>query len=410
MPTYAAVLGNNPQISLAELAAVLPGFSLETLCFGQVALFATSEPLKQEHLETLGGTLFLAEAFPGKSYGFADFPKLLVEQFSAVKRGKVTFSLRTYGLSKQDAKNAYRNCKDALKKAEHPCRYVGNESKAVQAVVLHEEDMLTGKYGCELFIIQREKTPLWIGKTIAAHDVNTYTKRDIGKPVRDTVVGLLPPKLAQVLLNLGTYAVRTANPARLAGKKPEPLTVLDPFCGTGVIPMECLLRGSPVLACDLSAKAVGDCEKNLEWLRKEKKIAKKDVPSTVWKHDARKPFELKTKPDVLVTETTLGPGLKERPTVKEIQALRKENEALQAAFLKNVHECFPGVPVVCTWPVWYGSKGPLPLESIWKELPKLGFKAMLPTGITSALPDHPTLLYRREGQIVGRQIVVLIPL
>jgi hypothetical protein len=37
--------------------------------------------------------------------------------------------------------------------------------------------------------------------------VNAYAKRDMGKPVRDTGVGLLPPKLAQILLNFGSWLV-----------------------------------------------------------------------------------------------------------------------------------------------------------------------------------------------------------
>jgi tRNA G10 N-methylase Trm11 len=83
--------------------------------------------------------------------------------------------------------------------------------------------------------------------------------------------------------------------------------------------MECLLRGWHVLACDASQKAVNGCEKNLEWLRKERSILKKNVRSEVWKQNALTPLKLSERPDVIVTETTLGPSLEKRAPLKEAQ-------------------------------------------------------------------------------------------
>ncbi len=40
--------------------------------------------------------------------------------------------------------------------------------------------------------------------------------------------------------------------------------VFDPFCGTGVIPLEAILRGCNVLASDISLKAVNGTTKNIE--------------------------------------------------------------------------------------------------------------------------------------------------
>jgi len=277
--------------------------------------------------------------------------------------------------------------------------------------MLHQEGLLTGQHGCELTIVMEEGGDLWVGRTVAAQDIDAYSKRDMEKPVRDTTVGLLPPKLAQTLLNFGAY---------MAGSIPEkkkdkltiidsPLSVLDPFCGTGVIPMECLLLGWPVQASDSSLKAVTGCTKNLEWIRKEMKIAKKDVPSNVWKQDATKPFSLKDKPQVIVSETTLGTPLASRPTLKDVSSLRSENEKIQAAFLHNVAATLPGVPVVCTWPVWYSSKTPVFLEKIWKAAHDAGFEPVLPPGITPTTEGRLSLLYRRPDQFVGREIVLLKP-
>jgi len=405
MSAYAAFLGHQPHISIAELSASAPGFSLTKILKKQVLLFNSTQPLNEAFLNTLGGTVVIAKRITDKDLTLDDVPQALYNELQETK-GKATFSIRTFGLSPRETRDLYRNGKQFLKRNGKSSRYVGNERQAAASVLLLDEGLIDGTGGCEIVVIRDEDT-LWIGKTVAAQNVNAYTERDMKKPVRDTTVGLLPPKLAQILLNLGHWLARE--------KKNEidheaPFTVYDPFCGTGVIPIECLLRGWSILASDASQKAVSGCEKNLEWLRKEKKILKRDVPSVVWKQDATKPFKVeKEKPNAVVTETTLGPGMGARPTVKDAQKLKSENEKLQIAFLKNVASAFPGVPVACTWPVWQTSKGPVRLESVFDELLDIGFTAVLPPGVVADEPSRPTLMYRRPDQFVGREIVLLRP-
>lgn len=413
MPSYAAFIGHQPHLSLAELSATAPGFRFTDIVEKSVVLFETDTPLPPAWLKTLGGTIVLAEKLPDGARTLKDIPQLLADTVQNMK-GKVTFGLRTARVSPRDVATLYRSSKELLKKLGKPSRYVGNERKAALSIVLHDHGLLNGKDGAELTIVRR-KDDLWVGITRDAQDVDAYTKRDMDKPVRDTTVGLLPPKLAQILLNLGVWvaggdAPRALPPDPKKGKKilTRPFTVFDPFCGTGVIPMEALLRGYAILASDKSEKAVQGCQKNLDWLRKQEKILKTDVPSQVWKHDAQKPFDPKMLPDVIVTETSLGPNLRARPTVKEIHALRSDNEELQEKFLRNVAASLPGVPLVCTWPVWYAQKGAVRLEKIWKLLPKIGFEVVLPRYIVPAL-GTPSLLYRRPEQFVGREIVLLRP-
>ena len=294
-------------------------------------------------------------------------------------------------------------------------------------MLLHDSGVLTGEHGAEIFVIV-SKEPLsgskeelsepevWIGRTVYAQDIESYSKRDMEKPARDTTVGLLPPKLAQILLNFGHWMVQGYG-LRVTGygktnQKPETrnqkLTVLDPFCGTGVIPMEALLRKWNVVASDLSLKAANACERNCDWIRKEEKILKRDVESVILKHDATKPFPLEKlpknlRPDLIVTETTLGPPLASRPTIKDAQKLKTENEKIQAAFLRSAAEVFPRVPIVCTWPVWYHSKGQIHLEKIWETLHEIGYRATLPPGhrirrerpVIACLPEAGSV--RRQG-------------
>ncbi len=420
MPSYAAFIGHQPHISLAELAAAVPGFRLKGVAAGTAALFESSADLPPEFLHALGGTVVLARGTEAKNPTLADVPTVLRNALEGLK-GKVTFSLRTAGLTPPEVKSLYRDCKDGLRKHGRSSRYVGNERQPAAAVLLRDSGILDRSEGVEICIV-KDGDRLWIGTTMMAQDVDSYSKRDMEKPVRDTTVGLLPPKLAQILLNLGVWIAKGPSlpmkeeigKKKTKEKEPStpPFCVYDPFCGTGVIPIECLLRRFAVLASDKSEKAVSGCQKNIEWLRKEYHILKTEVPSRAWKQDAMKPFALDEKdyrPGVIVTETTLGPNLRNRPTAKEILSLKSEAEKIEEGFLKNVAASLPGTPVVCTWPVWYGSKHPVGLEKIWGKLAAIGFEAVLPPDVTSTSREHLSLLYRRPEQFVGREIVLLRP-
>lgn len=398
MHSFAALLGNNVSLSIAELSATLSDFDYGHL-FPQESLltFQTKKELDQAFLNTLGGTILIARQITEEVVTLKDIPALLAAELVKAK-GKMSFAIRSTGVPRSDIRDLYRQCKDGLKQRGISSRYIGNEHDPAKPVQLHDEGLMDEKKGCEIVIL-RDKNILWIGKTVAAQNIKAYTFRDMEKPVRDTTVGLLPPKLAQMLLNYGLSLT----------EKKKPI-VFDPFCGTGVIPIECLVRGIPVLASDLSLKAVNGTDKNLEWVRKKYEVKKKEVPSTVWKQDAVKPFDLKEKPDIIVTEGTLGPNLKSRATVKDAESYCRAAEELIANFLKNVSETLPGVPVVMILPVWYAQKKMIHIEKLWDRLPALKFKPVLPPHTEPAIEGHFSLLYRRSDQFVGREIVLLSPI
>jgi hypothetical protein len=408
MPTYAAFLGHQPLVSLAELSAAFDGLG-RVHKYGTTAVtFMTDAPVTPAVFSTLGGTILLARGIADGPIDLEDVPTLLINEANGI-RGKLTFALRGHGLSPKALRECYRACKDRLKSAGRPSRYVGNERHAAAAALLKDAGIADGSHGVEIVLLQEEET-LWVGRTIAVQDPDAYTLRDMEKPVRDTTVGLLPPKLAQVLLTFGGWMVRS-------GKKdlPKDMTVFDPFCGTGVIPMECALKRWNALASDQGLKAVNGCTKNVEWLRKRFSIAKGAVTTDVFKHDARKPFPMAAKPTkdqyrmphVVVTETSLGPNLKERATLKDAQTLRRDNEKLQEEFLRTAAASLPGVPLVVTWPVWYLRTGPIFLEKIWDVARECGYTPVLPPDTEPHISGRKALLYRRPDQFVGREIVML---
>ena len=86
-------------------------------------------------------------------------------------------------------------------------------------------------------------------RVIQVQNINAYARRDQERPARDAKVGMLPPKLAQILINL-------------AGELRSGATVLDPFCGTGVVLQEALLMGYRAYGTDVSERMVEYSQRN----------------------------------------------------------------------------------------------------------------------------------------------------
>ena len=207
MSSYAAFLGHQPRISIAELAATIDDFTLERIIDRSIALFRSNEELTQEHLNRWGGIILLARQVSDADVEIENVPQLLSNELKSI-RGKVTFSLRAIGVARPKVRELYRTCKDTLKKQGKASRYIGNERIPAATALLRDTGVTDGSHGAELVLLREVRDDnefLWIGRTIAIQDPNAYSVRDMQKPVRDTRSGLLPPKLAQVLLNFGAW-------------------------------------------------------------------------------------------------------------------------------------------------------------------------------------------------------------
>ncbi len=147
-----------------------------------------------------------------------------------------------------------------------------------------------------------------LGRLIATTNPDEWSERDYGKPAGDKFSGMMPPKLARMLVNLAldpkNSNTKILNSKQIQNPKSKiqnslefenlnldivsdlefcasdlrPL-VVDPFCGSGNILMEAKMLGCEVMGSDISAKAVEDTRANLNWLVQKSKI--KSQSSTV---------------------------------------------------------------------------------------------------------------------------------
>jgi len=203
---------------------------------------------------------------------------------------------------------------------------------------------------------------------------------------------MLPPKLAQILINLA------------GGGKTEKKTVLDPFCGSGTILTEAALMGyKNMIGSDESDKAVQDTQKNLEWSKEKYGLENMEYRLENIKTEELDQFLNKESVDLVATEPYLGP---QRGKIKTGQVVR-ELEELYSRSLKEIARVLKkGGQVAMVWPVFENGTKPIDPDigelRILKPLPeKLGKNKKLIT------TSRNTIVYSREGQKVWREIVIL---
>ncbi len=430
MIKYIFFLGRKPLLSLAELVSVLPP-ETEYLAlqkeFLSVALPAEL-PTPQKLLDRLGGTTKIVKVdLESRSGQLAQMiSDLAAEKFQG-RTDKIRYAISLHsltGTSEQLLKNSLMLTKKKLKKSELSSRFVNNNFQNPPTALLLGENIL-GK-GAEFCAVEMDGGNWQIGQTVAIQNINDYTARDFERPERDPKLGMLPPKLAQILINLSGVRPEAADS--------EKSSIYDPFCGIGTILMEGILMGMDVTGSDLSAENIDKCRKNLDWLNKmvtDKRAAlvarlgaeavdKQPLgKSRLFNKDATKIIksDLPTNLGAIVSETFLGPPVSRTPTPSQIEETQAMVENLLAGFLTNLQPLLPkNATVVLTLLAYRDENRYLTLTKLHQHLEKFGFAAdpLLPEPVIKALgldaKAAETMIYERPDQTVCREIVRLKPL
>jgi hypothetical protein len=368
---YLAVLGRQPEISLAELSAL---FSRVRLDGPALATFSAD---KEPNIAKLGGSLKLAAEIADNSP--LDFLQNLPE-------GKITLGVSDYSShsSARKAQGEALKLKKILTRHGRSVRVVENKLPALStATSLHNG--LGGGKSNKVELILNNGT-WW--RVIGVQDIDAYAKRDQVRPARDAKVGMLPPKLAQILINL-------------CGELPEKARILDPFCGTGVVLQEAMLMGYSVYGTDLNPRMIEYSQKNLDWLQKgllssnapEKdliRLSQGDATNFVWEQPI----------DAVACEGYLGQPMSQPPVEIKLKGEKQECSAIMLVFLKNLaKQIKPGTPVVVAMPAWLRPDGSYSRMNLVDEIEDMGYNV--------SSNSRRGLLYHREGQIVARDIIIL---
>jgi tRNA G10 N-methylase Trm11 len=386
-PKSLCILGRQPVLGLAELERLFGARHLQPLK-GAALLDLDIDEID---FSRLGGTLKLAKVLtilPTTVWTeLVDYLKHSVPQhLQYLPEGSLTLGLSVYGLPvpinkiNRDA----LSLKKIIKQSGRGARVVPNKAQQLNsAQVLHNK--LTSRGAWELLLVADGQRTI-LAQTMFVQDIEAYAARDQVRPARDARVGMLPPKLAQMMINL-------AKP-RSGG------TLLDPFCGSGVILQEGLLMGYHVIGGDIDKRMVEYSKTNLNWLRQGHEF--NDDMFQVIVADA-KSHEWLGKIDAVVSETYLGKPLKTLPPRPQLNFIANEVNNILKQFLLNMALQLPIGTALCLGvPAWRKPGGGLIRLPLLDQLTDMGY-----TYLDLEHAEHEELVYYRDDQIVARQLLLL---
>ena len=393
---YFLILGTNPSLSLAEIDFYFKNkkitFKIDILSNEVVFLETNTELDTSKIIKELGGTIKIGivKANTNK-VNLGAFIKVLGNDLENINY-KFKFGFSTYDNDTLPLNKIAMSLKNELKKNNISSRWVISKEKVLSSVVV-EQNKLTDK-GADFFIIRKGKT-FFLGKTLAVQDFKGLERRDFARPARDDESGMLPPKLAQIMINVSGV------------KKDEVL--LDPFCGSGTVLTEAASMGiKKILGSDLSMKAVEDSRKNINWLLR----SLENKPSVDVEQIDSTEISLridKESVDAIVTEPYLGPQRGAHNIKKTVQSL----EELYSNSLEDFSKVLKKeASVVMVWPVFVsrdGEKKKYFLNNVKTErfdiIPLLREKYLENDFIK--ISKKGGIIYGRPGQKVWREIVLL---
>lgn len=371
-------LGNHPELSAAEIEALIGHRGERHHDVLLTHLPDSTTP--SAFIEQLGGCIKMSEIIAVNH----DPQEVVVEDLLANHpQGKLEFGLNRFPAHGPDLKTILVQIKKALKQEGRSSRFLNTDGGNLPSATIVMAGLL--HHGTDYNLIKfPEKT--FLTRTIAVQPFDRYKSRDYEKPVRLRFDGMLPPKLAQVMINL-------------AGPLPTGATLYDPFCGSGTILGEALLKGMNVIGSDADPNAIAASKKNLMALRNNPSFSiKPEQTQQVFEQDARQLTQslLPSPPTLVVTELDLGPPLNHAASSAKIEGIQNNLLPLYKDFL---HALSPllllGTPAIIAFPLHYSSSGPHPLKGLDALIHHAGFTS------------HRLLVYHRPEQAVGREIRVL---
>jgi len=238
------IFGRTPDLSFLELTSLYPTAVMVAPGVAVVDGFADDA---NAVIQKLGGTVKIADVA-------ATVPELtedviLPVLLAGAADNHITFGISAYGT--RVPAHLSSAVKKLLVQRGFVARYVETKhDEALSSVVVAKQQVV------EVVAVSISKQFI-VGVTRAVQDFEDWNNRDFGRPAADPKAGMLPPKVARMIVNIALMGQDTGS---------HPM-VVDPFCGVGTVLAEALLSGANVTGSDISEDAIHNTKKNLDWLR-----------------------------------------------------------------------------------------------------------------------------------------------
>lgn len=389
---YYFVLGNNAALSIAELLSIFSKLKLKTnnLKFVNNELMLIDIDNKfvaNELIALLGGTIKIGKILCClNSYKNEHIISDILKELK-LPENKFFYGFSTYGKSFINIKILALELKKVLRAKNISSRWVTSKQKNLSSVVIEQNKLL--RRGAEIVLIN-DGNNKFLGRTLAVQLFKELSKRDYGRPARDDHSGMLPPKLAQIMINLAEAKLNDM--------------LIDPFCGSGTILSEAMVMGyKNLIGLDISKKAIADTEANISWIKKHYPDIKTQY--SLIRSDVNI-LSKKLKPNsvaAIVTEPYLGP---QRGAIDISKTINQLEQLYSHALTQFYQVLKSNGKIVMVWPVFRQRKKIFFLKPAYA-----GYKQYKPLEKESIvkpyLSKRGTIIYGRSNQRIWREIIIL---
>lgn len=383
------------KLSIAELLAVFP--KSEILFSGNSILILWKLEKKDilENFYKLGWTIKIFEL---------DFFANIEDIYESIletalnTEWKFKYSLNLFWEKSLKLENILKKTKNLLKNKSISARYFNKDDwKNLSSAQILGNSILRKWFD---FNIINLWNIFYFGKTLEVQDIDAYSKRDFSKN-RDMQVGMLPPKLCQMMINIWKES-----------KDCESKNVYDPFVWLGTVLIEALNMWIPqVFWSDLSEKMVDESRKNISdfisknWL--------KNISFKIEKLNAKFINESeilqKEKIDLIVTEWYLWEIMtKKNISLDRINKQKESLLSIYSKFFENLAKVDFSWKIVICFPFWELNGKFIYFNEILEILNKFCvIENIFKNSEINLSSKSGSLLYKREKQLVWREIFKL---
>lgn len=385
---YISILGRQPALGIAELECLYGS--------DRVAWFSDySAQIKTDAFDfnRLGGSQKAGRVVAEIKGNWQQVSRKLVREYVnawANHEGKITLGISAYGfdISARDVQKTGIILKKKLRDHGVSLRLIPNSEAALNTAASHHNKLGLSDNKIELLVVRAKSGAVIVAESIGAQNITALAARDQARPKTDAFVGMLPPKLARMMINMAA-----------ASRLQSDDVILDPFCGTGVVLQESLLLGYTAYGSDLSEKMVAYSQENLEWLTSKNNLPRSfrvehgDAVTHAW----YRPL------GAVVAETYLGQPFSAPPSPKKLVEVRGNCNHIVSGFLKNLGaQLTTGTPLCLAVPAWKDSAGNFTHLPLTANLERLGYRRL---SLKTVCPAD--LLYYRDDQVVARELLLL---
>lgn len=340
---YFAILWKHPQISLAELQLLNP--SRHPSSKKGIVLFDIED---ESLLNWLAGIIKIGKVIQEK-----DLPELLKD-------------CKIIGIQEETI-------------GKHLKRTIGiRRFKTVK--ITHTDKEIREKW---IELINLDKGNFWV--VTYYQDIPLYEAIDFDKPGRSMQMGMMPAKLAHLLINIGLQGNKDKNK----------ILIWDPFVGSGTTCFLANHMGIDTIGSDLDIQYA---EINKEWRKQSRFTSHKNI--SLFTQDCTE----KTSSDrwqwydkvVIASEGRLGPIVTKQTPKHFVEDYTNKVTKVYNKFFQNILTSqIPNLSICITIPRYIGHHNTIE-QNIQKTVEELWYKF-------TSIPE----VYQREGQQVGRKICII---